>query len=112
MKQVILVRQDLKLSKGKCAVQVAHASVDAALTSPHSVVKKWETDGMKKSVLKVNDLKELLMYQKLARDNGIHSALISDAGRTHLEAGTVTCLGLGPEEDAKLDKVTGKLKLL
>ena len=55
-KQIIIVRQDLQLSKGKMSAQVAHASVDALLKSDKDDVTKWHTQGMKKSVLKVKDL--------------------------------------------------------
>ena len=47
-KQVILVRADLKMPKGKLAVQVAHASVEAALGSSQEKVNAWKRNGMKK----------------------------------------------------------------
>ena len=53
MKQVILVRQDLKLPKGKLSSQVAHASVDAVLKSKKESIDEWKKQGMKKIVLKV-----------------------------------------------------------
>ena len=55
MKQVILVRHDLKLPKGKMAAQVAHASIEAVLRSSPDLVKSWRAQGMKKAVLKVKD---------------------------------------------------------
>jgi len=58
-KQVIIIRQDLKLPKGKLASQVGHAVIDAAFGSKKSVVNKWKKEGMKKIVLKVKNLKEL-----------------------------------------------------
>ena len=70
-KQVILARQDLKLSKGKLAVQVAHASVDALLKSHKDDISKWHLQGMKKVVLKVNDLDELLDFKRRAEDAGL-----------------------------------------
>lgn len=111
-KQVILVRQDLKLSKGKMSAQVSHASVEALLKSHKDDIEKWREQGMKKSVLKVAELKELLMMKQKAEDAGLVVALISDAGRTHLEPGTITCLGIGPDDEARIDKVTGHLKLV
>lgn len=111
-KQVILVRQDLKLSKGKLAVQVAHACVECALKSPRSKLDAWRNEGMKKVVVNVKDLEELHQFIQQANNAGFVTALISDAGLTELPAGTTTCLAIGPDEESKIDAVTGKLKLL
>ena len=110
-KQVILVRQDLKLDKGKMAAQVAHASVEATLRTDKEIVKKWRNTGMKKVVLKVKDKEELMKYNQEAKDSKIKTALITDAGKTHIAPGTVTCLGIGPDDEEKIDKVTGNLKM-
>src|SRR3989338_5864030 len=91
-KQVILVREDLNLPKGKLAVQCSHASVASLVKSHKDDIKKWQSEGMKKVVLKVNDLDELLLYKKKAEDIGLVVALISDAGKTVVEPGTITCL--------------------
>ncbi|MFH1398791.1 MAG: peptidyl-tRNA hydrolase Pth2 [Candidatus Woesearchaeota archaeon] len=111
-KQVILVRMDLKMPKGKLAAQVGHASVGAMLESPKDVVKEWLGSGGKKVVLKVKDEAELLSFEKLARREKLKTALIQDAGHTVLEPGTITCLGIGPDAEEKIDKVTGRLKML
>ncbi len=110
-KQVILVREDLKLQKGKMSAQAAHASVDAVLKSDKKIVSKWRSQGMKKVVLKVNDQAELIKYKNIAEDNGLTTALITDAGHTHVAPGTITCLGIGPDDEKEIDKVTGKLKM-
>ncbi len=112
LKQVILVRHDLKMPKGKLAVQCAHASVEAMLKSSKTQINKWKNQGYKKIVLKVKDEKELLEYQKLAKNAKLTTALIRDAGRTVLKPGTITCLGIGPDYEKKIDKVTGNLKIL
>ena len=111
-KQVILVRQDLKLPKGKLAAQSAHASVEAVLRSDKAMVKAWRDEGMAKIVVKVKDEKELLKYLQLAKDEGLVTALITDAGRTVIAPGTRTCVGIGPDEDEKIDSVTAELKLM
>jgi len=111
-KQVILVRDDLKLTKGKMAAQVSHASVGAVLKSHKDDVAKWQSQGMKKVVLRVKDKDELVLYKRKAEDAGLVCALITDAGHTHLAPGTMTCLGIGPDKDEKIDKVTGALKLI
>ena len=112
MKQVILVRQDLKLPKGKLAVQCSHASVEAVQKSSKSKLTEWKYEGSKKIVLKIKDLDELKHYEKLAKAYKIVTALITDAGKTFFKEPTVTCLAIGPDEDSKIDKITGKLKML
>ncbi len=111
-KLVILVREDLKLPKGKLAAQVGHASVDAALKSDKKIVELWKNDGGKKIVLKVNDENELFKYKQMAEHFGLKTALITDAGHTVVEPGTITCLGIGPDEEKKIDNVSGKLKMM
>jgi len=112
LKQVILVRQDLKLPKGKMAAQVAHASVQAVLNSSDSKVSNWKSQGQKKVVLKVKDDKEMLEYVNLAKDAGLVASLITDAGRTVIAPGTKTCVGIGPDDEEKIDAITGKLKMM
>jgi PTH2 family peptidyl-tRNA hydrolase len=110
LKQVMIIRKDLKLSTGKLAVQVAHASVSAAEKSKFK--KDWLDFEQKKAVLKCEDLDELLGLFEDAKRAGLPCALIRDAGLTEIPAGTVTCLGIGPAPDKEIDKVTGNLKLL
>ena len=112
LKQVIVVRNDLKLPKGKLSAQVSHASLEAALKSPRDIMDAWRNDGAKKVVLKVESLEELKKYEALARREKLISALITDAGHTTVSPGTVTCLGIGPDKEETIDKVTGKLKML
>jgi len=112
MKQVILVRSDLKLPKGKMAAQAAHAAVEAAFNSDKKKVAEWRNEGAKKVVLKVKDEKELLKFLQQAKDAGLKTALITDAGKTVIAPGTKTCVGIGPDEEDKIDKVTGKLKMV
>lgn len=111
-KQVILVREDLKLPKGKLSVQVAHASLDAALKSDKELLDKWKNQGGKKVALKVADEKELFKLMSMLENESIKVALIKDAGHTVVEPGTVTCLGVGPDSEEKIDRVTGKLKMV
>ena len=111
-KQVILVRQDLNLPKGKLSVQVAHAAVEATLKSSDKKVSAWRKEGMPKIVLKIKDEKELLSYLQKAKDEGLITALIADAGKTVVAPGTKTCGAIGPDEEKRIDVVTGKLPLL
>jgi PTH2 family peptidyl-tRNA hydrolase len=111
-KQVILVRRDLKLSKGKTGSQVSHASVEATLKSDSNKVKAWRNKGMKKVILKVDNEKELLGYKKLADEMKLTNFLVRDAGRTELKPGTLTCLAIGPDEVKKINSVSGELQML
>ena len=111
-KMVILVREDLKMSAGKIAAQCSHASVDAVMRSDKKIVDAWKKEGMKKIILKINDEKGLLEYKKLADDAKLVTALIRDAGETEVPKGARTCLGIGPDKEDKIDKITGKLKTL
>lgn len=111
-KQVILVRQDLQLPKGKLAAQAAHAAVEAVLRSDKTTVKNWRAEGMKKIVLKVKDTKELNKYMQLAKDAELVTALITDAGKTVVAPGTETCCAIGPAEEDDIDAITGALKMM
>ncbi|HDH41022.1 MAG TPA: peptidyl-tRNA hydrolase [Candidatus Altiarchaeales archaeon] len=110
LKQVIVVRRDLKMSKGKLAAQVAHASVEAAEKSKWK--REWLNGLQKKSVLGCKDLDELLDIYESAKEQKLSVSLIRDAGRTEIPPGTITCVGLGPAPEDEIDKITGRLKLL
>lgn len=112
IKQVIIIRSDLKISRGKMISQCAHASLEAYKLASKTDVKKWETEGVKKVVLEIRDLKELLDLYKKAKKLKLPSSMIKDAGLTEIRPGTITCIGIGPAESSEIDKVTGKLKLL
>ena len=111
-KQVILVREDLKLDKGKMAAQVAHESVESALRSDKEIVKQWRIKGMKKIVLKVKNREELFRYKEIAKDNNLKTAVITDAGKTRIKPGTITCLAIGPDQEKNIDNVTRMLKMM
>ena len=111
-KLVVLVRKDLNLPKGKLAAQVGHAAVDTVAKAEPSLVSKWKADGGKKVVLYVENEKELFLYKQKAEDVGLTTKVIQDAGHTVVAPGTKTCLGIGPDEEGKIDAVTGNLKMV
>ncbi|HIH43635.1 MAG TPA: peptidyl-tRNA hydrolase [Candidatus Methanoperedenaceae archaeon] len=111
-KQCIVVREDLRLSRGKLAVQVAHASISAFEVTDRRAREEWKEGGQKKVVLAVPGLAELIKLKQEAGSMGLPVALITDAGLTEIPAGTVTALGIGPAPASELDRVTGRLKLL
>ena len=114
-KQVIVVRTDLKMGKGKLAVQVAHASVSALqLCRKYKSrwVESWFSENQRKICVKINSEDDLRVLKGKIDYAGIPNALIEDAGLTQLEPGTVTCLGIGPVPSEVVDRYTGDLKLL
>lgn len=114
IKQVIAVRTDLDMGKGKIAAQVGHACV---LGAEH--VRKSHPDwfeewwgGQEKVVVKVGSMKELEKIKEDAISLDIPWSEVSDAGHTQLPPGTTTCISLGPAPENLIDKITGDLKLL
>ncbi|MEM4700384.1 MAG: peptidyl-tRNA hydrolase Pth2 [Candidatus Nezhaarchaeales archaeon] len=114
-KQVIVVREDLKMSKGKLAAQAAHAAIMAAEQARNTKAEWWSawfTSSQKKVVLKARDLEELMKVERDARELGLPTAIVIDAGLTELPPGTPTAVGIGPAPSDLIDMVTGKLRLL
>lgn len=115
MKQVIVVRKDLKMSKGKACVQVAHASLGAseiAMRKFANWYEAWKSEGQKKVVVYVESEEELISVYEHAKSLALPCFLVSDAGLTELEPGTKTAVAIGPAPDEEVDKITGELKLL
>ena len=113
-KLVIVARKDLKLSAGKLAAQVGHASVDCALRAMRhqpDAFRSWHDEGQKKVVLKASSERELFQLKVDAERAGLTTALIADAGHTELAPGTITVLGIGPGRETDVDKVTAHLPL-
>jgi PTH2 family peptidyl-tRNA hydrolase len=127
-KQVILVRTDLKMNKGKIGAQVAHASMAALLTAATQDFEfedtltlnlsdprfgPWLNGAFTKVCLKVDDEETLLEYYEVARIRGMLTSLIRDSGRTVFHGNpTHTCVAIGPDTCEKIDDLTGELKLL
>ena len=110
LKQVIVVRTDLEMGKGKIAAQVAHAAVIAADKSSYKA--DWLRRGGQKTVLKVSSEQELIGILLAAKQAGLPVTMVEDAGHTQIPSGTKTCVGIGPAPEKEIDKITGKLKLL
>ena len=114
-KQVIVVRSDLKMGKGKLAVQVAHAAVSSAEKARkyhRDWYDAWLSDNQAKICVKVQSEEELRRLKGRLDEQGIPCAIIEDAGLTQLDPGTTTCLGIGPLPTSVADRFTGDLKLL
>ena len=72
---------------------------------------RWYADGQKKVVVKGSSESSLRQLQQHARDIGLTNSLVSDAGLTEVPPGTITCLGVGPANESKIDEITGNLSL-
>ncbi len=117
-KQVIVVRTDIGMRKGKLAAQVAHAALSSFWKSIHSSeaetrrkASEWLADIQTKIVCKIDSEAELEAIATKAEALGLVVARIRDAGRTQLEPDTFTCVGIGPDTEERLE-ITGSLKLL
>lgn len=114
-KQVLVIRTDLKMSRGKIAVQVAHAAVSAteeARKHSPTLWRKWLREGQKKVVVKVPSEEALMAIHNKANRAGLPTYLIRDQGLTELPPGTLTALGIGPARTEAVDKITSNLPLL
>lgn len=115
VKQVIVMRNDLNMRKGKMIAQGAHAAVAAVVSEleiADSYVWKWLAGGMKKITVRVDSEEELLAIVKQAREAGLLCEPIRDAGLTEFKEPTLTCCAVGPGPTDAIDKITGHLKLL
>ena len=114
-KQVIVVRTDIKMSKGKMAAQAGHAAVSAAEYARRNRPEWWApwiNEGQCKIAVKASSEEEILELERKARNANLPVALIVDRGLTELPPETTTCLGIGPAPANKVDAITGNLRLL
>lgn len=113
IKQVLVLRHDLQVRKGKLIAQGAHAAIGALAKAKAEDIKKWEENGCTKICVSVPDENSLLQLRLDAWVAQLPYYLVQDAGRTefHGEA-TYTALGIGPASAEEIDKLTGKLPLL
>lgn len=113
LKQVIVMRKDLGMRKGKMIAQGAHASSSAiSRWRNFDVVMAYMQRDQTKIVVGVVGEQALIDVAEQARSAGLPWSLIRDAGRTELEPGTATCCAIGPGPADEIDKITGGLPLL
>ena len=114
-KMIIVMRNDLKMSKGKIAAQAGHAAVSASEYARKNRPEWWTPwimEGQCKIAVKVKSEEEIIEIERKARNAGLPVALIVDRGLTEIPPNTTTCLGIGPAPANKVDVITGKLSLL
>lgn len=137
-KQMIVMRRDLKMRKGKIAAQAGHACVEAVLMalaregrlgqvrlSPDegwayleeggaepTALSDWFDSGVAKVCVYVDSEEELLGIAAEARAMGFLCSLVRDAGLTEFHGEpTYTCLALEPLHAEDVDPLTGDLPL-
>lgn len=138
-KQVIVMRKDLNMRKGKMAAQAAHASMKVLLdriteksrlgelfgTAPipeeeqvltiqiSHVMNEWLMGKFTKICVSVDSEEELIRIYQEAHEAGLEVAMIIDSGLTEFNGEpTRTCIAIGPNYSEDIDKITGDLKLL
>lgn len=118
IKQVIVMRNDLNMRKGKMIAQGAHASImwliqkNMLSTFLSDDELHWMTNGMTKICVRCDSEEQLHDIFRNAQVAGLTVHMIRDAGLTEFSEPTYTCLAIGPNKAEDVDKITGELKLL
>jgi PTH2 family peptidyl-tRNA hydrolase len=127
-KQVIIVRKDLKMRRGKEIAQGAHASLavffnmmeiqqsgkkyECSFTHTSQAMHEWMTNGFTKITVTVEDERSLVDTYNKAKAAGLPCSIITDSGKTEFGGvPTKTTVAIGPASSAEIDKITGDYKL-
>jgi PTH2 family peptidyl-tRNA hydrolase len=139
-KQVIIIRKDLNMRKGKMIAQGAHASMKVIFDTlfggdwgycddrssggnrttwktikfdMDTPMYKWVNGIFKKIVVGSETLNEMVEAYNEAKKQGIPCSIIEDSGLTEFGGNvTITAVAIGPDDPEKIDKITGKFSLL
>lgn len=124
IKQVIVMRHDLGMRRGKQIAQGAHASMSflvkrlqrrsaLAVTELSAEQQSWLSGAFAKICCRVDSEEELMVVHDAAVAAGLETHLITDSGRTEFHGQpTRTCLAIGPAVASAIDAITGHLQLL
>lgn len=142
IKQIIVVREDLNMSRGKIASQVAHASMKSLVDAmqrgdlPYDIetedgidtvlrpsmvldldsdkeLKAWLEGSFTKIVVYVKSEEKLMNLYNKVKSAGLRASLIIDNGTTEFGGvKTKTCISIGPHEAERIDPFTKKYPLL
>jgi PTH2 family peptidyl-tRNA hydrolase len=127
LKQVLVVRKDLNMRKGKIAAQCAHAAMGFISAQIQKQLRNnevlnitlkdaeydWFVSGTTKIVAGVDSETELKELISKGRDKGITVYPVIDAGKTEFNGvPTLTCAAFGPNLIEVVDSITGHLKLI
>jgi peptidyl-tRNA hydrolase, PTH2 family len=117
--QYLIFRADLGLPKGKIAAQGGHAvqlAIRAVERSGNEHARRyladWEAGSYTKIALKVANAAELEVLGATLTAAGIIHARVVDEGRTVIEPGTVTVVGLQPLPRSLAAAYVSALRLL
>ena len=130
-KQVLVIRKDLNMRKGKIASQAAHASmaVFTNMMQPNieggnrtirhftvptdGFINHWLNNSFTKICVSVDSEEELMEVYNKAKEKEIPCSLIEDNGTTEFGGvKTKTCVAIGPWDVTMINEITGHLKLL
>jgi len=124
-KQVIVMRKDLNMRKGKMIAQGAHASLKVFLDRKTTdedgslritmtpAMAEWVARAFAKICVYVRSEEELDEIYRAAEQAGLLCAMIVDSGRTEFDGvPTKTCCAIGPDWADAIDEITGELPLL
>lgn len=113
-KQIIVLRKDLNMRKGKMIAQGAHASLESFMSARATdAARAWYEGPATKIAVSVESEEELLAIAEQARAAGLPHALIQDSGRTEFGGvPTYTAVAIGPASSEAIDAITGTLRLL
>lgn len=126
VKQIIIVRKDINMRKGKIAAQVSHASLKVFLDrsdweNDHTLrinnidenMREWLKTSFTKIVVGVDSEEELYELADKAKRKNLPFSIIVDNGFTEFHGNkTTTCIAIGPADSEDIDEITGHLKLL
>jgi PTH2 family peptidyl-tRNA hydrolase len=126
-KQVIVIRRDLRMRRGKEIAQGAHAATawlaelvikqlapDRTADRPQlsAAERTWLETSFRKVTVKVGSEEELMSVYRQALEAGLLVHLVTDRGLTEFGGvPTRTCLAIGPDYDDLIDPITGDLEL-
>lgn len=109
----IIVRDDLKMSKGKMMAQCVHSIMMLYEKGDKTKIDKWQDMyGEKVVILRANKQKIKQLQKEGIQEFGIESFWVVDAGRTEVEEGTETVCIFEPTKSKYIQKLTRGLKLM
>ena len=125
IKQIIVIRKDLNMRKGKMCAQAAHASMKVLLDNMdffqfekianlyfNDEIYEWLADKFTKIVAGCDTKEELVYLYTKAKKAKLPCTIIEDSGATEFKEPTLTAIAIGPAQSEDIDKITGYLKLL